>query len=128
MFIPDSRVCILWISLGLTRALVLLLFNRTNSLQSASLVCLGGVFQAHHYGQIFKILSKKYFSFLLSKSIKSRIIEWKNKLQIFCCKFLKFIYSEKATKFCEMFTLLLTTVHTVKSKVKISQNFVAFSE
>ena len=24
---------------------------------------------------------------------------------------LKFIYSEKATKFCEIFTLLLTTVH-----------------
>ena len=40
----------------------------------------------------------------------------------------KFIYSEKATKFCEIFTLLLTTVHTVKSKVKISQNFVALSE
>ena len=40
--------------------------------------------------------------------------------------FLKFIYSEKATKFCEIFPLLLTTVHTVKSK--ISQNFVAFSE
>ena len=41
---------------------------------------------------------------------------------------LKFIYSEKATKFCEIFTLLLTTVYTVKIKVKISQNFVAFSE
>ena len=40
----------------------------------------------------------------------------------------KFICSEKATKFCEIFTLLLTTVHTVKSKVKISHNFVAFSE
>ena len=40
----------------------------------------------------------------------------------------KFIYSEKATKFCEIFPLLLTTVHTVKSKGKISQNFVAFSE
>ena len=38
----------------------------------------------------------------------------------------KFIYSEKATKFCEIFTL--TTVHTVESKGKISQNFVAFSE
>ena len=34
---------------------------------------------------------------------------------------LKFIYSEKST-------LLLTTVHTIKSKVEISQNFVAFSE
>ena len=41
---------------------------------------------------------------------------------------LKFIYSEKATKFVEIFPLLLTTVHTVKSKGKISQNFVAFSE
>ena len=41
---------------------------------------------------------------------------------------LKFIYSEKATKFCEIFPLLLITVHTVKSKGKISQNFVAFSE
>ena len=41
---------------------------------------------------------------------------------------LKFIYSEKATKFCEIFPLLLTTVHTVKGKGKISQNFVAFSE
>ena len=33
----------------------------------------------------------------------------------------KFIYSEKATKVCEI-------LHTVKSKGKISQNFVAFSE
>ena len=41
---------------------------------------------------------------------------------------LKFIYSEKATKFCEIFPLLLTTVHTVKGKGKISQNFVGFSE
>ena len=41
---------------------------------------------------------------------------------------IKFIYSEKATKFCEIFTLLLTTVHTVKCKVKVSQNFVAISD
>ena len=40
----------------------------------------------------------------------------------------KFIYFEKATKFWEIFPLLLTTVHTVKSKRKISQNVVAFSE
>ena len=40
----------------------------------------------------------------------------------------KFIYSEKATKFCEIFTLLLSYVVPVKSKVKISQNFEAFSE
>ena len=42
--------------------------------------------------------------------------------------YVKFIHSEKATKFCEIFPLLLTTVHTVKSKGKISQNVVAFSE
>ena len=38
------------------------------------------------------------------------------------------MYSEKATKFCEISTLLLFYVVRVKSKVKISQNFVAFSE
>ena len=43
-------------------------------------------------------------------------------------KYIKFIYSEKATKFREIFTLLLTVCTVVKSKVKISQNFVAFSE
>ena len=41
--------------------------------------------------------------------------------------FYKFVYSEKATKFCEIFTLLLSTVHTDKSKVEIC-NLVAFSE
>ena len=40
----------------------------------------------------------------------------------------KFIYSEKATKFCKIFTLLLSYVVPVKSKVKISQNFAVFSE
>ena len=40
---------------------------------------------------------------------------------------LKFIYSEKATKCFEIFTLLLSYVVPVKSKVKISKNFVAFS-
>ena len=41
---------------------------------------------------------------------------------------LKFIYSEKAPKFCEIFPLLLTVCTAVKIKGKISQNFVAFSE
>ena len=41
---------------------------------------------------------------------------------------LKFIYSEKGTKFCEIFTLLLSYVVPVKSKVKILQNFVASLE
>ena len=41
---------------------------------------------------------------------------------------LKFIYSEKATKFCKISTLLLSYVVPIKSKVEISQNFVTFSE
>ena len=41
---------------------------------------------------------------------------------------LKFIYSEKATKFCKIFHLLLTVCTVVKSKGKISKSFVAFSE
>ena len=41
---------------------------------------------------------------------------------------LKFIYFEKATKFCEISTLDLSCIVTVKSIVEISQNFVAFSK
>ena len=41
---------------------------------------------------------------------------------------LKFIYFEKATKFCKISTLLLSVCTVVKSKVEISQNFVAFSK
>ena len=38
------------------------------------------------------------------------------------------MYSEKATKFYKIFTLLLSYEVPVKSKLKISQNFVASSE
>ena len=41
---------------------------------------------------------------------------------------LKFIYSEKATKFCKISTLLFSYIVPIKSKVEISQNFVAFAE
>ena len=40
----------------------------------------------------------------------------------------KFIYSDKAAKFCEVSTLLLTVCTVVKSKMEILQNIVAFSE
>ena len=46
--------------------------------------------------------------------------------------YVNFIYSEKVTKFCEIsstditVTIIVTTKD--KSKVEISQNFVAFSE
>ena len=42
--------------------------------------------------------------------------------------FIKFIHSEKAKKFCKIFNLLLTGNTQDKSKMKISQNHVAFSE
>ena len=42
--------------------------------------------------------------------------------------FFKFIYSEKATNFCEISTKNLSYVVPVKYLVEISQNFVAFSE
>ena len=50
------------------------------------------------------------------------------KLNFLCAKIVKFRYSEKATKFCEISALLLTGTVLNKSKVEISQNFVAFSE
>ena len=40
----------------------------------------------------------------------------------------KFIYSEKATNFCKIFTVDFSHVLPVKSTVEISQNFVIFSE
>ena len=40
----------------------------------------------------------------------------------------KFVNSEKATKFCKIVPFLLTVCTVVKRKGKISQNFVAFSE
>ena len=45
-----------------------------------------------------------------------------------CGSYLAEVYSEKATKFCKISTLLLSTVHTDKIKVEILQNLVAFSE
>ena len=62
-------------------------------------------------------------------NVTTRLIEsWKQSILLFWFHFsyVKFIYSEKATKFCEI--LLLSYVVPVKNKVKISQNFVAFSE
>ena len=61
-------------------------------------------------------------------------IFYKQKINHICLSFilefadLKFIYSEKATKFCEISPLLLSYVVPVKSKVEISQKFLAFSE
>ena len=54
---------------------------------------------------------------------------FKNSEKITCSNYyVKFIYSEKATKFCEISTVDLSYVVMVKSTVEISQNFEAFSE
>ena len=44
------------------------------------------------------------------------------------CVQVKFIYSEKATKVCEISTVDLSYVVPVKSSVEISKKFVAFTE
>ena len=76
-------------------------------------------------------------SFRLINQANEILVSFRHSLRIFLHKknqkshishFLKFIYSEKATKFCEIFTLLLSYVVPIKSKVKIFQNFVAFSK
>ena len=60
--------------------------------------------------------------------------DWLAGVTLFTCKNIMIfqieliLYSEKATNFFEIFTLLLTVCTAVKSNVKISQNFVAFSE
>ena len=55
-------------------------------------------------------------------------VHWEQMGKIWGRFLVKFIYFEKATKFCKIFTLILSYVVQVKSKVKISQNFVVFSE
>jgi hypothetical protein len=62
----------------------------------------------------------------------TNVVQLSNR-NLYCYRFrchhpLKFIHSEKATKFCEISTLLLSYVVPVKNKVDILQNFVAFSE
>ena len=53
---------------------------------------------------------------------------YKPRLIMVRVQYIKFIYSEKSTKFCEISTVDLSYVVPVKSMAEISQNFVAFSE
>ena len=86
--------------------------------------CIGFFLSSHmiHVRNIDKIVQDTFYAFILNCMKASRLSFVPSVTVV------KFIYSEKATKFCEIFSLLLTTVHTVKSKLKISQNFVAFSK
>ena len=86
---------------------------------------LGGIFKISKNWDnlqrgLFATLNWTPFVYLCPKYY---IIHWKT-LKIT----LKFIRSETAKKFCEILTLRLTVCTAYKSNVKISQNFVAFSE
>ena len=89
-----------------------------------------------HLG-IFTIMSNHLVSSFFSPEILKKNEVWScnhdTKASQNCPKgftrYLKFIYSEKATKFCEISTIDLSYVVLVKSTaVEILQNFVAFSE
>ena len=72
----------------------------------------------------YQCLVKKFSSCARTKMLYNISQKCANSKQ----KVIKLIYSEKATIFCEIFTVDLSSVVTVKSTVEISQNFVAFSE
>ena len=80
---------------------------------------------------MFNRNTQKYIKqFWIIHCIKGQILKLLIEQLLFPCQSqaLKFIYSEKATKLCKIFTLLLSYGVPVKIKVNISQNFVAFSE
>ena len=64
---------------------------------------------------------------LINTSLFSFNKTW-NESQLFGSWIKVRIYSEKATKFWEISTIILSYVVPVRSKVEILQNFVAFSE
>ena len=70
------------------------------------------------------IISTHFYDLDLSQFMMVRVHSPRSKQSVN----VKFMYSEKAAKFCEISTLLLSYVVPVKSKVEILQNFVAFSE
>ena len=73
------------------------------------------------------ILLKSYYTWAVSTVI-SGILNNNVGIDLNCPnQFLKFIYSGKATKFCEISTVDLSYIVSVKSTVEILQTFVAFS-
>ena len=87
-------------------------------------------FKTWYYGSLyFKIIILGGSSAQVSKLWRSKKLQ-SIEITIFLAlaRKLKFICSEKATKFFEIFTFLLSYLVPVKSKIKISQSFVAFLE
>jgi hypothetical protein len=75
---------------------------------------------------VSSVVELLYYIVIMKKS--SCNLQLQRTLGFFSSTYVKFIYSEKSTQFWEIFTLLLSYLVPVKSKVKISQDFVAFSE
>ena len=78
--------------------------------------------QSHHFSHpIFLCLHQ--FSFVEARldALKKKV--WTEKLNLYL---LKLIYSEKATKFCKISTLLVSYAVPVKSKGEILSNSVTF--
>ena len=71
---------------------------------------------------VFNPLHTSEKKFLLQRCLK--VID----LCFYFAFLLKFIYSERASKFCKISTLLVTVCTVGKSIEKISPNIVAFSE
>ena len=67
---------------------------------------------------------------ICTKSFLKTVLEYPDRkdLLINFPSMIKFIFSEKATNFCEISTVDLSDVVKDKFTVEISQNFVAFSE
>ena len=90
--------------------------------------CLTNVFQkTPNYSAIYR-LKRHLTVFYIAQIVPSFVVLYLNEKflsnSVNPVKHLNFIYSEKATKFC----LLLSVCTVVKSKGKISRNFVAFLE
>ena len=66
----------------------------------------------------------------ISEDIFNIAPSWWNRTKLLFARVssIKWIYSERTTKFCKNSTLLLPYVVPLKSMLKILQNFVAFSE
>ena len=87
---------------------------------------------------IYSVLLQRFVLIFVSVEVEVRDFRyWPNGIQrprvkmnkMHCGHFsLKFIYSEKPTKFCEFFTEDLFVTAKDQYKVEISQNFVVFSE
>ena len=70
------------------------------------------------YKTDFNILFSAEHRLIASNSTSNQLLQYVPPI-------LKFVYSEKATKFCEISILLLSTVHTDRSKVEVLQKILA---